>query len=132
MEKKRELRTIAFFGTCPASSGKTLVSKRINYPFQIKQIAASFAPGVERLMRLEFWISPDDSAPTSKPLTGYNILTELGHVGYITGDDERKELNIETSRYERGYFLKVFAQNFDTVEHTIDCQVTIELIYEEP
>jgi len=124
------LQTLLFFGTCPASSGKTLVSRRINKPFRVKEVAASFAPGVNRLMRLEFWISPDDTAPTSKPLTGFNILAELGHAGYITGDDERKVMRIEAERMERGYYIKVFAKNEDTYDHTIDAQVTIELLEE--
>ena len=129
-QEKSRLYTIAFFGTCPASSGKTLVSKRINRPFKVKQIAASFPPGVNRLMKLEFWVSPDDTAPTSKPLTGFNILAERGHVGYITGDDERKVMDIEAERLERGYYLKVFADNSDVYDHTIDCQITIELLEE--
>jgi hypothetical protein len=126
------LQTIAFFGTVGASTGKTLVSKRIERPFKIKEIAASFAPGVNRLMNLEFYISPDDSEPTAKPLTGTNILASLGHVGYITGDDERKEMKTEVEMHEGGYYLKVFADNSDTYEHTIDAQITIELFYEVP
>jgi len=125
------LQTIAFFSTVSANTNKTLVSKRIERPFRVKQIAASFAPGVNRLMNLEFYISPDDSAPTAKPLTGTNILYPLGHVGYITGDNERKVLDLEIETVTGGYYLKVFAENKDAFEHTIDAQVTIELFYEE-
>jgi len=127
----RRLQTIAFFGTVSAGAKKTLVSKRINVPFRIKQIACSFAPGVNRLMNLEFYFSPDNSAPTAKPLTGTNILAALGHVGYLTGDNERKVMDVEIDTVTAGYYLKVFADNTDTYDHTIDGQITIELHYEE-
>lgn len=129
-KERRRSQTIAFFGTVSPNSNKTLVSKKITVPFRVKEIACSFAPGVNRLMNLEFYISPDDSAPTAKPLTGVNILASLGHVGYLTGDNERKRLEVEVEPVSAGLYLKVFAENTDTYEHTIDAQITIELIYE--
>jgi len=123
------LQTLSFSGKVDAGANLTLVSQRINVPFKVKEISCSFAPGVNRLMNLEFYVSPDDSAPTVKPLTGVNILAALGHVGYITGDDERKVLNVEMETISAGYYVKVFAENTDTYEHTIDAQVTIELQY---
>jgi len=131
-KEKTRLQTIPFFDMVSGKTNKTLVSKKINVPFRVKEIAASFAPGVNRLMNLEFYVSPDDSAPTTKPLTGINILASLGHVGYITGDDEFKEMAVEMETISSGYYLKIFSDNTDTFEHTIDAQVTIELIYKEP
>jgi len=131
-EETRRLQTIAFFDTVAGGAKKTLVSPRIEAPFKVKGVRASFAPGVNRLMNLEFYVSPDDSAPTTKPLTGINILASLGHVGYITGDDEFKEMAVEMETISSGYYLKIFSDNTDTFEHTIDAQVTIELIYKEP
>jgi hypothetical protein len=127
----RRLQTIAFFDTVPGSSAKTLCSKRIEVPFKIKSIRAAFAPGVNRLMNLEFYVSPDDSTPTKKPLTGINILESLGHVGYITGDDEWEEHPVEVEEKSAGAYVKVFADNRDVYEHTIDAQVLIELYYLE-
>ena len=128
-EEKTRLQTIAFFGTVKANSNKTLVSHRIGVPFRVKSIAASFAPGVNKLMKLEPYISPDDSEPTAKPLTGINILASLGHVGYLTGDSERKPMDIETMPSNAGQYLKIYANNDDAYDHTIDAQITIELIY---
>ncbi len=129
-ERETRLQTIPFFGKVSPASNKTLVSQRINVPFRIKKIACFFAPGVNKLMNLEFYVSPDSSAPTSKPLTGINILASIGHVGYLTGDSEKKEMDVEVEVRTRGNYLKVFAENKDTYEHTIDAQITIELIYE--
>ena len=128
-EEKTRLQTIAFFGTVDANTNKTLVSQRIEVPFRVKSLSCSFAPGVNRLMNLEFYVSPDDSEPTNKPLTGINILASLGHVGYLTGDNERKPMNVETIPFNPGQYLKVYANNNDTYDHTIDAQITIELIY---
>jgi len=89
---------------------------------------ASFAPGVDRLMNLYFFVSPDKTAPTDARPNGTNILAQHGQVSYISGDDERKEFSFEALFPERGYYLKVFAVNNDTFEHTIDAQITVELL----
>jgi len=125
------LVTISFFGTVAASSNKTLVSKRINVPFQTKRVRVSFAPGVNRLMKLYFYISPDPSAPTTAAPTGYNILAQTGQAEYITGDDEYKDFQMEIQEVTKGQYVKVYAVNEDTYEHTIDVQITVEFTYIE-
>jgi len=121
-------QTISFFGTVPANSNITLVSKRITLPFRTKKIRASFAPGVQRLMKLYYFISFDPSAPTTEEPKGSNILSSLGQVNYITGDDEFKDLVHEVECKESGAYLKIYAVNTDSFEHTIDSQITIEFI----
>ena len=124
------ITTISFFDFVAASSNKTLVSQRIGTPFRIKHIQASFAPGVERLMKLYFFVSPDSAQPTTKVPTGTNLLAQTGQARYLTGDDESKGFGLEVYFAERGYYVKVYAENTDTYAHTIDVQITIEL--EEP
>lgn len=119
--------TISFFGTVDADSKKTLVSKRIAVPFGVRRISASFIAGTNRTMKLYFFVSPDPSAPTTTKPTGTNVLTQHGHRRYITGDDERKELFVEVEFKERGYYLKVYADNEDNFPHTIDAQMMIRL-----
>lgn len=126
-----KLQTISFFGTVNASSNLTLVSKRITAAFKTKIVRASFAPGTNRLLLLRFFISPDPTAPTTAVVSGVNILAAIGHVNYITGDDEFKEFPHEVIQREAGMYLKVYAENTDGFSHTIDTQVTIEYIDEE-
>jgi len=123
--------TISFASTVDASSNKTLVSQRIGTPFSVLRVRASFAPGCERLMKLYFFVSPDNSAPTDAAPTGTNVLTQIGQVAYIVGDDEWKEFPLEILFPERGYYIKVYAENDDTFEHTIDAQVSIALVEQE-
>ena len=123
--------TISFFGKVSAGSKKTLVSRRINVPFGTKRVRASFAPGVNRLMQLYFYISPDPSAPTTSPPTGYNILAQTGQADFITGDDEIKDFQMEIMELTRGQYVKVYAVNEDTYPHTIDVQITVEFAYLE-
>jgi len=123
-------QTISFFGTVPANSNLTLVSHRITLPFRTKRIRASFAPGVQRLMKLYYFISQDSSAPTNEEPKGFNILSSLGQVNYITGDDEFKDLAHEVEYKESGAYIKIYAVNSDSYDHTIDSQVTIEYIEE--
>lgn len=128
MQEKATQQTISFFGTVNASSNKTLVSQRISQKFKTKIIRASFAPGVERLMTLKYFISFDDSEPTTEEPQGTNLLKQIGQVPYITGDDEFKELPHETVTDTRNAYLKVYAENSDAFEHTIDTQITIEFL----
>ena len=123
-----QLQTISFFGTVGAGVNLTLVSQRISLPFKTKKIRASFAPGVNRLMRLYFFISLDPTAPTLTPPQGVDILKSIGQVTYLTGDEEFKEIPHEVLYSSRGGYIKVYAVNSDVFEHTIDCQVTIEYI----
>jgi len=132
MEETKRLAAVSFFGTVAASSKATLVSKRITSPFRIKKIRASFAPGTDRLLNLYFFISYDDSAPTTAQPTGTNILSQTGQVTYITGDDEYKEVEVEVEQREAGAYIKIYADNTDTFEHTIDSQIIIEMLEESP
>lgn len=121
--------TVSFFDSVDANSKKTLVSKRINAPFETKRFRVSFPPGVHRLMKLYFFISPDAEAPTTKQPTGDNILAQTGQVVYITGDNEIKDFEMEALEYTKGKYIKVYAVNDDTYEHTIDAQITLEFLY---
>lgn len=123
------LVTISFFGKVAANSRKTLVSKRITVPFGTKRVRCSFAPGVDRLMKLYFFVSPDTETPTTEEPTGYNILAQTGQAVFITGDEEAKEFPMEIVEFTIGQYLKVHAVNEDTFEHTIDVQVTLEFLY---
>jgi len=122
------LVTMSFFGSVSASSKNTLVSEYINVPFRTRVVRASFAPGVNRLMKLYFFISQDKEAPTTEEPKGTNLFAQLGQVRYITGDDEFKEFPHQVPYHEAGSYLKIYAVNDDTYDHTIDCQITIELL----
>ena len=123
--------TTSFFDEVAAGSKKTLVSKRITVPFSTKRIRCAFPPGVNRLMKLYFYVSPDSSAPTTAPPTGYNILAQTGHAAYITGDADIKDFLMEIMEFTRGQYIKVYAVNEDTYPHTIDVQITVEFAYLE-
>ncbi|KKN06079.1 hypothetical protein LCGC14_1080880 [marine sediment metagenome] len=128
MNERPKKQTISFFGTVGAGANLTLVSQLITGRFKTSVIRASFAPGVERLMTLKYFISFDPSAPTTEQPKGINILQQTGQVPFITGDDEFKSLEHEVLQNERNAFLKVFAENADSFEHTIDTQITIEYL----
>lgn len=120
-----DVDTIAFYDTVAAHSKKTLVSKRITTPFELQRVKASFALNTNRRLRIEFVISPDDSTPSDKPLTGFNVLSELGQVEFLVGDDDMKEVPMRIAVKVAGMYVKVFASNLDSYEHTIDAQAFI-------
>jgi hypothetical protein len=119
--------TAAFYSTVDANSKKTLVSERINSPFQTRRIVASFALNTARKLRLHFFISPDDDNPTTTYPNGVNLLQLVGQVDYLVGDDEQKDIRFEVPESLSGMWLKVYANNTDNVEHTIDAQIEFAL-----
>ena len=127
MPQKSRLVTCSFHDTVAANSKKTLVSNRVDLPFRTKRIRAAFALGTNRTLRLYFYLSPDDSAPTTEPPTGDNILTQLGPQTYVVGDDTTVDFEHEIAQAVSGKYLKVYADNLDAFPHTIDVQITVEI-----
>lgn len=122
-----DIRTIPFFGTVAAHSKATLVSKLITAPFELQRVKVAFALNTNRQLRVEFFISPDESTPTDKPLTGLSVLSALGQVEYLVGDDDTKEVPMKIAVRTSNMYVKVFADNQDSYEHTIDAQAFIRL-----
>jgi len=125
------VKTVSFFGTCTANSTIVLVSQRISTPFELATIAANFALNTNRKLQLEFYISPDPDAPSAAKPNGFNILSEYGQVFYLTGDDQEKTLKNNASKKEVPSWLKVYANNIYNFDHTIDVQITINILPRE-
>lgn len=128
---QRRKSIASFFGTVAASSNVTLVSRKITAPFITKRIRASFALNVNRTLQLSFFISPDAENPTDVRPNGSSLLAQLGQVDFVVGDDEIKEFNVEVESPTANQWLKVFAVNADSFEHTIDAQIAIEFMETE-
>jgi len=118
--------TLIFSGTCLANSELTLCSKRINFPFKTKKFVASFALGTDRTLQIRYFLSPDPSEPTTGFPTGINILGLFGEDPFLIGDDEAKAIEHESIIKETGYYIKVYANNTDNFDHTVDAFVIIE------
>lgn len=127
MEKSR-LVTVSFQGQIPANSNRTYRSNAINLPFRTKRIRAAFPAGTNRLLRLSYFISPDDSTPTTEPPTGTNVLSQLGGQPYVVGDDNLVDFQHEIRIEVAGKYLKVYCENSDVAAHTLDTQITVEII----
>jgi len=121
-----QMFTLHFHDTVNALSEKTVVSERIMFPFVIQRVAIGFAPGCNRLVRIKIFVSGDDSAPSSGEPSGTNIFAQYGQRDYVVGDDAVVEFPHQIDVPERGMFLKVYANNLDSNDHTIDTHVTIE------
>ncbi len=122
------MKTVSFYGVCAATATLTLVSRRINQEYKIKEIAASFAPGADNLMTLRFFLAIDDQAPAAGAPSGVSMLQEHGQVDYVTGDDHVKKMKHEIVVKDRGSYLKVYAANADAFEHSVDVQITIDIV----
>ena len=121
----QDVDTLVFNGSVAANSCAMLVSQRLMVPFATKEMRAHFALNTNKRLRIQFVISPDDSAPTSEPFTGYSLLSALGQVDYIVGDDETVIIPYHVLIPDIGMFLKIFADNRDSYEHSIDAQMFI-------
>jgi len=120
------MKTISFVAECAARSKKTLVSKRINHAYKLKRIVASFEQGASQEMKLRFYVSLDESAPTTAAPSDVSILRDYGQVDYIIGEASQKQMEHELEVAEKGSYLKVFADNEDFFAHLIDVQMYID------
>lgn len=118
--------TLPFFGSVAAGGELTLVSQRLNFPYTIQTLIASFALGTNRTLQLRYVLSYDDSAPAAGRPTGQDLLSIYGQVPYLVGDDERKEFPHEIQVRRAGTYLKVHGINSDAFAHTLDAQVVID------
>lgn len=117
--------TLPFFGSVAANSSVTLTSKRIDYPFTTERFRVHFALNTNKSLLVRFFISADASVPTSLPLTGTSIFSPSGQVDYMVGDDETVEVPYRVFVPTKGTYIKVFAENTDSYEHSIDVHVVI-------
>lgn len=128
MQLVPKFQTISFFDTVDLSSNLTLISGKLTSAFKTKRIRASFPSGVNRLMRLRFYIVGTPDAPTTSAPIGTNLLSSVGQVDYITGDDNVIEFDHEIMSPESNKYIAVYAENADVFAHTIECQVTVEYL----
>lgn len=122
------MKTVSFSGTCAARSTKVLVTPRIGHPYLIDKIHARFPIGCDDKMKLRFYVSTDDNAPAAGAPSDISMLRDYGHVDYITGDGDVKDMKHNLEVAEAGTYLKVFAENADYYPHLIDVQIYIEPI----
>lgn len=119
--------TLPFNGSAAAGGEQTLVSKRLNFPYRIVEIRASFPLGTERTLQLSFFVSRDAEDPSSGKPTGLDILSPYGQTSYLVGDDEQKNLPSDFPVPWSSSYLKVYGLNSDTFIHTIDAHIIIEI-----
>lgn len=120
------MKTVAFYGSCTARSRVTLVSKRINYAYEVREILVTFPSGCINLVQLSFFVSMDGSAPSAAAPGELGMLQENGQVAYVVGEGEQKRLLHSVEVAECGSYLKVHAYNADFYDHAVDVQMSIE------
>lgn len=115
-----------FNGSVSAGGELTLVSKRLTFAYTIRRLITSFALGTNRTLQVRFYKSLDPSAPSSGKPTGLDLLSLYGEDSYLVGDDELKNFPHEIDVSEQGTYIKVYGNNTDSFDHTLDAQVIIE------
>jgi len=121
--------TIPFKGTCLANSEKVLVSKRLNFRFIVRKITVNFALNTNHLLQIIPLLSSDPTAPATGKPQGTSLFSPYGQVDYLSGDDEHEEQIHELQVPQIGSYLKIYANNIDAFDHTIDAQIQIQ-VYE--
>ncbi len=120
------MKTISFVVDCGARSKIVLVSKRINHAYMLKRIVANFEQGASQEMKLRFYVSLDEHAPTTGEPSGTSILRDYGQVDYVVGEASQKRMDHDLEVSEKGSYLKVYADNQDFFAHLVDVQMYIE------
>ena len=120
-------QTISFYGSCGASAQLTLVSQRISRPYWVRSLRVHFPPCVSKACLVRFFISPDDSAPTTAQPTGLNVLASVGQVNYLVGNETEVAFTHDAHAPQSPTWLKVHIENDESITMLIDAQITIEL-----
>ena len=110
-----------------ANSELTLSTNLIDYPYTIEEIQIGFPPGVDRTVQIKVFISSDSSTPSSGEPVGTNIFRFVGPNDYIVGDDETVRIPIALDVDNTPTWIKVYANNTDSYDHTVDVKVLIDL-----
>jgi hypothetical protein len=121
------LKTVAFYGTAPARSGVTLLSKRISTSFRLRGLVVTFPVGTLNLLTLRFYASLDQEVPTTTEPSGVSLLRDYGQVDYLAGDGEQLAIDHSVDMAEAGSYLKVWALNTDFYDHAVNVQMTLEI-----
>ncbi len=120
-------QTISFVGTVAAGSEKVLVSRILGFPFTVRKVTANFSLNQNRTVKISFFHSPDEDAPSSGKPSGSNLLQYSSNQPYLVGDDDSKNLRLDHFASSWPTWLKIHADNSDGFEHDIDCQIEIEI-----
>lgn len=126
------LHVLSFYGSVTTLARVTLVSKRLGFPYIVKNIRVKFALGHVGSVQHSFFVSDDDAAPTADIPSGTNILAQYGPVSYVVGDDDVLDMQDQTIVDRMGTWFKVHAYNGDTATHTINVVATIDDLRPHP
>lgn len=120
-------KTLAFAGTCSARSVLTLCSQRIMRPFRTLSFTIRFPAGCLNLMSIRFFAASDNEAPTTGKPSGISLLQDYGQVDYLRGEAIQITIRHQIEASPAGTYLKVFADNTDFYDHTVDVDIEIEV-----
>ena len=118
-------RTLPFYSTVEANSEKTLVSKKLSFPYITAEYRVHFALNTNRTLQVKFFHAQDDNAPSSGEPKDHNVFGTLGQIGYVVGDDETVKISDEVEIDHRDSYIKLYANNTDAFEHTIHAEVEV-------
>jgi hypothetical protein len=119
--------TLNIIGTVPALTSVCFASHPIARPFLLYLVRPHFALNQNRQVELRIYASYDDDTVNITPVSGTNILQATSVNPYLVGDDEYKEIFQDYAVPEANTFLKILASNLDSYDHTVDCQLFLEL-----
>ena len=119
--------TIPFKGICLANSELTLTSKRLNFFYITRKIVVAFALNTAHTLQIIPFLSFDPTTPPTGKPTGTELFSPYGQVAFLSGDDEHEEHIHELTVTRSGTYLKIYAKNTDSFDHTIDAQIQIQV-----
>lgn len=126
------LVTIPFHFDVSFSDTVIECSKRVTSAFRTREVVGSFALGSDRTVRLRYYVASDNLETAAALVGATNLLAFAGQVDYMIGDDETKRYPVEVEFPTRGLYVKISGENTDSVNHTVDAAVVLELLDTDP
>jgi len=119
---------IIFNDTLAATTGQTVVSRRITYKFRILKITINFPVGTERFTHMLLFVSNDAQTANDVVPNGLNIFEMLADDPKLRGSGNTVEMDCDIEIKERGKYLHMYCLNVDTNAHSYTAVVEIENI----
>ena len=119
--------SIPLHGTVSANSTVSISSSLFDFPFRFLKARIGFPPGSHRKVQIKIIISSDTANPSTGVPHGHSLLSLYSTTDYIVGDDESVDV-LYVGDFPPRRCIKVYANNTDGWDHTVDVVCDIEEI----
>ncbi len=121
--------TLCFRGTVTRRGTSVLIAPKLDVPCRTKQIRITFEPQTGRTVEALFIAAQDNTIDYTTVAAQTNLFAGIAQNQAIVGDAQPIILMHEIELHWRPIYFKIALNNTDGAAHTIDAQITVQLMH---